>query len=118
MLPSGRKNFLNPGSMSVRISAMRGAIAMKTSLLGSSLGILAFRYALPMSSEMTCLPSAAASWAKIRIAEVLAVGEEVSMRLYRFLSWPSPPPTSRAFSLSLILPCPSLDGAYFCVTFI
>ena len=81
VLPSVCMNFLNPGSISVRMPAIRGAMAMKTSLLGSSLGILAFKYALPMSSDMTCLPSAAASWAMLSMAEVLAVGEEVSLRL-------------------------------------
>jgi hypothetical protein len=72
--------------MSTRMSAMIGAMAMKTSLLGSSLGILALRYALPMSRDITCLPSAAASCAMIRMAVVLAVGEDVSARVYRLRS--------------------------------
>ena len=68
--------------MSVRMPAMRGAIVMKTSLLGSTSGILAFIYALAMSREMMCLLSAAASWAMMSIAKGLAVREEVSIRLY------------------------------------
>jgi hypothetical protein len=53
MLPLGCKNFLYPGSMLMRICAMVGAMAINISLSMLSLGIAAFRYALPMSRDIT-----------------------------------------------------------------
>ena len=92
-------------------------ILMNTSLSGFVLGIRALRYALPMSRVMMVLFSAAAICARRKIEVREMVGDEVSAAEYSPLSWQSPPPTSRALTLSLTRPAPSVVGKYFCVTF-
>ena len=67
-----------------------------------------------MSMVVTSLPSAAAICAMMNMAVVETVGEEVSEGEYFPLSWQSPPPTSRALTLSLILPVPSVREVLLC----
>ena len=87
---------------------------MKTSLAGSFFGMEAFKIRATDVDRSDVSPFPICAMRKMAVVET--VGDEVSDAVYFPLSWQSPPPTSRALTLSLTRPEPLVVGRYFWVT--
>ena len=98
---------------------MKASTMRITSFSGSSFGIDTFRYAHVISVTTTSSPSEHARAACAKKPVIVHVAEVVSDRVYKLLSWRSPPATKRALTIvRIVCPLPSLPASTFVVMFI